>query len=233
MNKPRILWTADQARLHFLGLGKKSVLHFVLLRPCRFPSNDANPAHSPLAEFCVPCVPSGTGENHPQPAAPQNYPSPLVRPQEAPCARFPPQVGKRPVPARLGGGLGHTGPSLAERKENSPARKAAASANEEYASVRLPIRHTGSPKTSSGERCEKQAGERPGVAHRRPVPGHFARQSRSFWDFSQASISPPSGVGFGALGSRTGSEKQNFPSASHFCGCHRRGQRKDEEKYVR
>ena len=32
-------------------------------------------------------------------------------------------------------------------------------------------------KTSSGERCEKQAGERPGVAHRRPVPGHFARRA--------------------------------------------------------
>ena len=81
--------------------------------------------------------------------------------------------------------------------------------------------------------CEKTAGERPGVAHRRPVPGHFARQSRSFRDFSQASISPFSGVGLAALGSRPGSEKQNFPVASHFCGCHRRGQRKDEEKYVR
>ena len=88
-------------------------------------------------------------------------------------------------------------------------------------------------KTSSGERCEKQAGERPGVAHRRPVPGHFVRQSRSFRDFSQASISPFSGVGLAALGSRTGSENKNFPVASHFCGCHRRGQRKDEEIYGR
>ena len=26
-----------------------------------FPASDANPANSPLAEFCVPCVPSGTG----------------------------------------------------------------------------------------------------------------------------------------------------------------------------
>ena len=62
------------------------------------------------------------------------------------------------------------------------------------------------------------------------MPGHFARQSRSFRDFSQASISPFSGVGLAALGSRTGSENKNFPVASHFSGCHRRGQRKDEEK---
>src|SRR5699024_6601660 len=57
-------------------------------------------------------------------------------------------------------------------------------------------------KTSSGERCENRAGDRPGVAHRRPVPGHFARQSRSLRAFSQASIFLFSGVGFGALGSR-------------------------------
>ena len=183
----------------------------------------------PLAEFCVPCVPSGTG-GPPTVSRPTKPRKAQIRPQEARFGRFPPQVGERPVPARSGGGLGHTGLSLAERKENSPARKAAASANEEYASVRLPIRHTGSPKTSSGERCEKRAGERPGVAHRRPVPGHFARQSRSFRDFSQASISPFSGVGLAALGSRTGSENKNFPAASHFSGCHRRGQRKDEEK---
>ena len=65
------------------------------------------------------------------------------------------------------------------------------------------------------------------------MPGHFARQSRAFRDFSQASISPFSGVGLAALGSRTGSENKNFPAASHFSGCHRRGQRKDEEIYGR
>ena len=147
--------------------------------------------------------------------------------------RFPPRVGERPAPARSGAGLGHTGPSLAERKENGPTWKTAHNVDSEYVGVWLPARRVVSPKTSSGERCEKQAGERPGVAHRRPVPGHFARQSRSLRDFSKASISSFSGVGFGALGSRTGSEKQNFPVASHFCGCHRRGQRKDEEKYGR
>ena len=99
-------------------------------------------------------------------------------------AEFHPRWGNGPAFARSEAGLGHTGPSLAERKENDPARKAVASADGEYASVRLPIKHMVSPKTSSGERCEKQAGERPGVAHRRPVPGHFARQSRSLRDFS-------------------------------------------------
>ena len=131
--------------------------------PVDFPASDANSAHSPLAEFCVPCVPSGTGgtllsqPSHKTTQAPWLPPVGPVWPVSIPG-------GERPVPARSGGGLGHTGLSLAERKENSPARKAAASANEEYASVRLPIRHTGSPKTSSGERCEKRAGERPGVA---------------------------------------------------------------------
>ena len=62
------------------------------------------------------------------------------------------------------------------------------------------------------------------------MPGHFARQSRSLRDFSKASISPFSGVSLEALGSRPGSERENFPVASHFSGCRRRGQRKDEEK---
>ena len=86
------------------------------------------------------------------------------RPVSACVAGLGPRWGNGPVPARSGAGLGHTGPSLAERKENDPARKAVASADGEYASVRLPIKHMVSPKTSSGERCEKQAGERPGVA---------------------------------------------------------------------
>ena len=162
-------------------------------------------------------------------AVPTEPPKAPVLPPGGPVWRFPPRVGERPAPARSGAGLGPTGASLAERKEKGPARKAAASADGEYASFRLPTRRSVSPKTSSGKRCEKQAGERPGVAHRRPVPGHFARQSRSLRDFSQASISLFSGVGFGALESRPGSEKQNFPAASLFCGCHRRGQRKDEE----
>ena len=201
--------------------------------PCtlgKFPASDANPVHFPLAELSVPCVPSGTGneDNRPKASSHKTTQAPDLLPGGPVCPVSTPG-GEAIRPNQVRAGLGHTGPSLAERKEKGPARKAAASADGEYASFRLPTRRSVSPKTSSGKRCEKQAGERPGVAHRRPVPGHFARQSRSFRDFSKASISLFSGVGFGALESRPGSEKQNFPAASLFCGCHRRGQRKDEE----
>ena len=37
--------------------------------PVDFPASDANSAHSPLAEFCVPCVPSGTGNEDNRPKA--------------------------------------------------------------------------------------------------------------------------------------------------------------------
>ena len=139
-------------------------VHWYALPPCtlwKALASDTNPV-PPLAEFCVPCVPSGTGG--PPTVSRPTKPPPLFGPQEARFGRVLPRVGERPAPARSGAGLGHTGPSLAERKENDPARKAVASADGEYASVRLPIKHMVSPKTSSGERCEKQAGERPGVA---------------------------------------------------------------------
>ena len=55
-------------------------------------------------------------------------------PREGLCGEFPPQVGNGPAPARSGAGLGPTGASLAEKKENSPARKTTASADGEYAS---------------------------------------------------------------------------------------------------
>ena len=164
--------------------------------PVDFPASDANSAHSPPSGILRPLRSFRHWGNSPQPTVPQNHASPLVAPRKPRVAGFHPRWGTT-RPARTEAGSGHTGPSLAERKENDPARKAVASADGAYASVRLPIKHMVSPKTSSGERCEKQAGERPGVAHRRPVPGHFARQSRSLRDFSQASISPLSGVGFG------------------------------------
>ena len=45
--------------------------------PVDFPASDANSAHSPLAEFCVPCVPSGTGTKKTfQSQFPQNQPKP-------------------------------------------------------------------------------------------------------------------------------------------------------------
>ena len=131
------------------------------------------------------CTPYSTGieTQPPQSSSHRTTQAPCLAPRRPRTAGFHPRWGTT-RPARTEAGSGHTGPSLAERKENDPARKAVASADGAYASVRLPIKHMVSPKTSSGERCEKQAGERPGVAHRRPVPGHFARQSRSLRDFS-------------------------------------------------
>ena len=137
--------------------------------------------------------------------------------------------GERPASARSGAGLGPTGASLAERKENGPARKAAASADGAYASFRLPIRRVVSPKTSSGERCEKQAGQRLGVAGASSA-GSPRPAEPVVAGFLPFSTTKKSGVGLEALGSRPGSETRNFPAASHFSGCHRRGQRKDEEK---
>lgn len=44
-----------------------------------FPASDANPVRSPLAKYCAPCVPSGTGGT-----LLSQPPKPPVRPQEAP-----------------------------------------------------------------------------------------------------------------------------------------------------
>ena len=144
-----------------------------------------------------------------------------------------PRWGNDPPPPCQGPVWATQGPVWQKRKKTAQPGKQPPAQMENTPAFDLPPGERFPQKISSGERCEKRAGERPGVAHRRPVPGHFARQSRSLRDFSQASISPFSGVGFGALGSRTGSENKNSPVASHFCGCHRRGQRKDEEKYGR
>ena len=160
-------------------------VHWYALPPCtlwKALASDTNPV-PPSSGILRPLRSFRHWGNSPQPTVPQNHASPLVAPRKPRVAGFHPRWGTT-RPARTEAGSGHTGPSLAERKENDPARKAVASADGAYASVRLPIKHMVSPKTSSGERCEKQAGERPGVAHRRPVPGHFARQSRSLRDFS-------------------------------------------------
>ena len=122
-------------------------VHWYALPPCtlwKALASDTNPV-PPLAEFCVPCVPSGTG-GPPTVSRPTKPPTPLFGPQEARFGRVLPQVGKRPVPARSGAGLGHTEPSLAERKENGPTRKTTASVTGEYASFRLPTRRMVSQK---------------------------------------------------------------------------------------
>ena len=84
--------------------------------PVDFPASDANPVQSPLAELCVPCVPSDTEteKQPPQSQFPQNHPSPLLAPRRPVLAEFHPRWGNGPVPARSGACLGHTGANLAE-----------------------------------------------------------------------------------------------------------------------
>ena len=91
-------------------------VHWYALPPCtlwKALASDTNPV-PPLAEFCVPCVPSGTGGPPTVSRPTKKPPKAPVLPPGGPVWRFPPQVGERPVPARSGAGLGPTGPSLAE-----------------------------------------------------------------------------------------------------------------------
>ena len=95
-------------------------VHWYALPPCtlwKALASDTNPV-PPLAEFCVPCVPSGTG-GPPTVSRPTKPPKAPVLPPGGPVWRFPPRVGERPVPARSGAGLGHTEPSLAEKKKTA------------------------------------------------------------------------------------------------------------------
>ena len=137
-------------------------------------------------------------------------PGKATPPQNPPCAglcgQFGPQVGERPVHARSGAIWGPQGPVW--QKEKKPPS--------------LPVRgEFGGVK----KKQDKGSG-----SLERPQPDHFARQSRSLRAFYPVPQPGKSGVGLEALGSRLGSETQSFPVASHFSGCHRRGQRKDEEK---
>ena len=90
-----------------------TLAHCLLAPLKKFPSSDANPVQSPLAEFCVPCVPSGTWGNHPHSAVPQNRQAPWL-PPVGPVWPISIPGGERPVPARSGAGLGPTGASLVE-----------------------------------------------------------------------------------------------------------------------
>ena len=95
-------------------------VHWYALPPCtlwKALASDTNPV-PPLAEFCVPCVPSGTGP-HSQ-AVPQNRARPPVRPQEAPCGRFPPQVGERTRPRPVRGRFGPHRGEFRRKKRKPP-----------------------------------------------------------------------------------------------------------------
>ena len=88
-----------------------------------FPASDANPVHPPLAEFCVPCVPSGTGTKK-QPSQSKfqkNHLSHLLGPRRPRAAGFHPRWGTtRPSPgrSRFGPHRGEFGRK--ERKQRNP-----------------------------------------------------------------------------------------------------------------
>lgn len=97
-----------------------TLAHCLLAPLKKFPSSDANPVHPPLAELCVPCVPSDTEteKQPPQSQFPQNHPRPLFAPRKPRVAGFCPRWGKRPLrPVR-----GRFGPHRGEfgRKKRKP-----------------------------------------------------------------------------------------------------------------
>ena len=158
-------------------------VHWYALPPCtlwKALASDTNPV-PPLAEFCVPCVPSGTETEKPPPqsSSHRTTQATLFAPRRPRTAGFHPRWGNGPVPARSGAGLGHTGPSLAERKENSPTRKTTASVTGEYASFRLPTRRMVSqkPEVVKGVKKEqvKGPGSPTGVPCRVTSPGRAGR----------------------------------------------------------
>ena len=177
-------------------------VHWYALPPCtlwKALASDTNPV-PPLAEFCVPCVPSGTEtKNHRPKAVPTEPPKPPCLPPGGPVQPVSTPGGERTRPCPVRGRFGPHRAQFGRKKRKQPNPEDNRQRNRRIRQLSTSHQANGFPKTRSGERCEKRAGERPGVAHRRPVPGHFVRQSRSLRDFSQASISPFSGVDLEAL----------------------------------
>ena len=134
------------------------------------------------------------------------------------CPVYAPGGGNDPPPPGQGPVWATQGPVWQKRKKTAQPGKQPPAQMENTPAFDLPPGERFPQKISSGERCEKRAGERPGVAHRRPVPGHFARQSRSFRDFSQASISPFSGVGWRPWGHGRGQKTRNSRRQAIFPG---------------
>ena len=91
--------------------------------PVDFPASDANPVQSPLAELCVPCVPSDTEteKQPPQSQFPQNQPKPTcLAPRRPRTAGFHPRWGTtrpRPVRGRFGPHRGEFGRSHRRSRE--------------------------------------------------------------------------------------------------------------------
>ena len=97
-----------------------TLAHCLLAPLKKFPSSDANPVQSPLAEFCVPCVPSGTWGNHPHSAVPQNRQAPWLPPVGPVWPVSAPGGGTahlRPVRGRFGPHRGKFGRSHRRSRE--------------------------------------------------------------------------------------------------------------------
>lgn len=172
----------------------------------------ATPARKPPCERLCGGQACGLVREKPSGAKPPSFPDGKA-PGFSACAglwaAFPPQVGddpSPPVPGRFGAHRGQ----FVRRKRNRPPPRVWG----EFWGVIL--------------KQDKGSG-----SLERPQPDHLARQSRSLWAFCPLPPPKQSGVVWEALGLRPGSKTRNIPVASHFSGCHRRGQRKDEEKHGR
>ena len=96
-------------------------VHWYALPPCtlwKALASDTNPV-PPLAEFCVPCVPSGTETEKPPPqsSSHRTTQAPCLAPRRPVLAGFHPRWGKRPVPARSGAIWAPQGPVWQKEKK--------------------------------------------------------------------------------------------------------------------
>ena len=146
---------------------KEYTLAHCLLAPLKkFPSSDANPVQSPLAELSVPCVPSGTGneDNRPKASSHKTTQAPDLLPGGPVCPVSTPGGGTEPPPPGQGPVRATQGPVWQKRKKTAQPGKQPPAQMENTPAFDLPLGERFPQKPASGERCEKQAGERPGVA---------------------------------------------------------------------
>ena len=189
-------------------------VHWYALPPCtlwKALASDINPV-PPLAEFCVPCVPSGTG-SHSQPSH-KTTQVPSLAPG-GPVWRFPPRVGERPVPARSGAGLGHTEPSLAEKKKTAQPGKQPPAQMENMPAFDLPpgARFPQKPAVVKGVKKEQVKGPGSLEASR---AGSLRPAEPVVEGFFPGVNFPVFRGRFGCLGVTTGVRKAKFPGGKPF-----------------
>ena len=176
-------------------------------------ASDANFAPSPLAEFCVPCVPSGTGP-HSQPAH-KTAQAPDLAPGGPVCPVYAPGGGTtRPRPVR-----GRFGPHRAqfgrkERKQPSPENNR----QHKWRIRQLLTSHqtNGFPKKSAVERgVKKEQVKGPGSPEASRA-GSLRPAEPSVTGFFPGVNFPVFRGRFGGLGVMTGVRKAKFPGGKPF-----------------